>query len=78
MPGVPRQMLTPAQVRRLEALERRAERAREELDRAEAAWAAYVREVGQAAVARRLGVSDQALSDRLRRIERRVSRPRGR
>jgi DNA-binding transcriptional regulator LsrR (DeoR family) len=71
MPGVPRQTLTRAQERRLEALERRIERARAELEAAEAAWAAYVREVGQAAVARRLGITDQALSERIRRIERR-------
>jgi DNA-binding Lrp family transcriptional regulator len=74
VPGVPRQELSGRDLRRLEAAERRLERARSALAEAEAAWAAVVREVGQAAVARRLGISSQALSERLRRIERRGTR----
>ncbi len=76
VPGVPRQALRARDVRRLEAAERRIERAREALTEAELAWAAIVREVGQAAVARRIGISPQALAERLRRIEQRAERER--
>lgn len=64
VPGPRPQVLNRAQVRRLEAAERA-------IDRAEAAWARAVRELGIAACARHLGITPQALSSRLRVIERR-------
>lgn len=52
-----------SEIRRLVAAERA-------IDRAEVAWAATVRELGIAACARHMGITPQALSSRLRVIER--------
>jgi len=63
MPGPSQRRLTPAQARRLEAAAARIDRSRKE-------WAAVVRQLGVAPCARELGITPQALSERLKRIER--------
>ncbi|MEX1262958.1 MAG: LysR family transcriptional regulator [Actinomycetota bacterium] len=65
MPGPIPQTLTPAKRRRLAA-------AAGAIDRAERAWAEFVRELGISACARELGITPQALSSRLAVIERRT------
>ncbi|HKN81388.1 MAG TPA: hypothetical protein VJZ98_08630 [Actinomycetota bacterium] len=54
--------------RHLHSLEGRIGRLEVELQATRREWAALVEEAGQAAVARELGVSGQAIADRLRRI----------
>jgi hypothetical protein len=55
--------------RRLEALEARIEQAEAKTAQARREWATLVRQVGIAAVARRLRVARQTLTERVRTIE---------
>jgi|SoimicmetaTmtLPB_FD_contig_51_4901514_length_1598_multi_2_in_0_out_0_2 DNA-binding transcriptional regulator LsrR (DeoR family) len=45
------------------------EKAEKDLNEARIAWAATVRDLGQAAVARELGLTSQGIAERLRVIE---------
>jgi hypothetical protein len=47
----------------------RMEKAEKDLNEARIAWAATVRDLGQAAVARELGLTSQGIAERLRVIE---------
>jgi hypothetical protein len=68
---VQRQELTQQGKRRLRAAEARIAKAELDLDEARRAWAKLVRdELGQAAVAREMGLTPQALWDRLRAVDR--------
>jgi DNA-binding transcriptional regulator LsrR (DeoR family) len=60
--------MTTAEKRHLHSLEGRIARLEAELQATRREWAELVEETGQAAVARELGVSRQAIGDRLRRI----------
>jgi hypothetical protein len=64
----PRRDLTTTEKRHLHSLEGRIARLEAELQATRREWAELVEEAGQAAVARELGVSRQAVADRLRRI----------
>lgn len=64
----PRRDLTTTEKRHLHSLEGRISRLEAELQATRREWAELVEEAGQAAVARELGVSRQAVADRLRRI----------
>jgi hypothetical protein len=64
----PRRDLTTPEKRHLHSLEGRMARLEAELQATRREWADLVEEAGQAAVARELGVSRQAVADRLRRI----------
>jgi hypothetical protein len=64
----PRRDLTTTEKRHLHSLEGRISRLEAELQATRREWAELVEEAGQAAVARELGVSRQAIADRLRRI----------
>ena len=64
----PRRDLTTPEKRHLHSLEGRISRLEAELHATRREWAELVEEAGQAAVARELGVSRQAVADRLRRI----------
>ena len=64
----PRRDLTTIEKRHLHSLEGRISRLEVELQATRREWAELVEEAGQAAVARELGVSRQAIADRLRRI----------
>ena len=64
----PRWDLTTTEKRHLLSLEGRISRLEAELQATRREWAELVEEAGQAAVARELGVSRQAIADRLRRI----------
>jgi hypothetical protein len=64
----PRRDLTTTEKRHLHSLEGRIGRLEAELRATRREWAELVEEAGQAAVARELGVSRQAIADRLRRI----------
>ena len=64
----PRRDLTTPEKRHLHSLEGRISRLEAELQATRREWAELVEEAGQAAVARELGVSRQAIADRLRRI----------
>lgn len=64
----PRRDLTTTEKRHLHSLEGRMARLEAELQATRREWAELVEEAGQAAVARELGVSRQAVADRLRRI----------
>jgi hypothetical protein len=64
----PRRDLTTPEKRHLHSLEGRIARLEVELQATRHEWADLVEEVGQGAVARELGVSRQAIADRLRRI----------
>jgi hypothetical protein len=64
----PRRDLTTTEKRHLHSLEGRIARLEAELQATRREWAELVEEAGQAAVARELGVSRQAIADRLRRI----------
>jgi hypothetical protein len=64
----PRRDLTTTEKRHLLSLEGRIGRLEVELQATRREWAELVEEAGQAAVARELGVSRQAIADRLRRI----------
>jgi hypothetical protein len=75
--GVPRmtkQHLTKAQAKRLAAATARVERAEEDLYEARREWAELVREMGSSEVARALDLTPQAVSARLKVIERRSGR----
>lgn len=74
MPGPPQQRLTAAERRRLLVVERKVERARADLELARERWAVVVRELGISAVSRELGVTVQALSQRVGAIERGTER----
>ena len=60
--------MSAAQRKSLLALEARIERLERDLVVARKAWAELVEEAGQAAVARELGLSRQAVAERLKRI----------
>ena len=64
----PRTDLSTPEKRHLHSLEGRMARLEAELQAMRREWAELVEEAGQAAVARELGVSRQAVADRLRRI----------
>jgi hypothetical protein len=64
----PRRDLTTSEKRHLHSLEGRMTRLEAELQATRREWAELVEEAGQAAAARELGVSRQAVADRLRRI----------
>jgi hypothetical protein len=64
----PRRDLTTTEKRHLHSLEGRIARLETELQATRREWAELVEEAGQAAVARELGVTRQAIADRLRRI----------
>jgi hypothetical protein len=64
----PRRDLTTPEQRHLHSLEGRIARLEVELRATRGEWAGLVEEAGQGAVARELGVSRQAIADRLRRI----------
>jgi hypothetical protein len=64
----PRRDLTTTEKRHLHSLENRMARLEAELQATRREWAELVEEAGQAAVARELSVSRQAVADRLRRI----------
>jgi len=64
----PRRDLTTPEKRHLRSLEGRMARLEAELQATRSEWADLVEDAGQAAVARELGVSPQAVADRLRRI----------
>ena len=64
----PRRDLTTTEKRHLHSLEGRISRLEAELQATRREWAELVEEAGQAAVARELGVSRQAIADRMRRI----------
>ena len=64
----PRRDLTTPEKRHLHSLEGRMARLEAELQATRREWAELVEEAGQAAVARELRVSRQAVADRLRRI----------
>ncbi|HET9722610.1 MAG TPA: hypothetical protein VFR44_02065 [Actinomycetota bacterium] len=64
----PRRDLTTPEKRHLHSLEGRMARLEAELQATRSEWADLVEDAGQAAVARELGVSPQAVADRLRRI----------
>jgi len=61
--------LSPAEIRELERRIARLERADLERDELRRAFAAWVRDVGPAAVARALGISRGAMDQRLRALE---------
>ncbi len=61
-----RQKLTKADQRRLHAAQARLEKAEGDLTKTRAAWADLVRELGQAACARELDLTPQAVYERLR------------
>jgi hypothetical protein len=69
MVGPPKGQIPERDVRRLEALEARIDRAEGQAAEARREWAALVRRVGIAAVARRLGVARQTLTERVQAIE---------
>jgi hypothetical protein len=60
--------LTPAERRRLHRATERIERLSDELEDARRAWAALVDDLSQAAVARELGLSRQAIAARVKAI----------
>ena len=64
----PRRDLSTTEKRHLHSLEGRIGRLEAELQATRREWAELVEETGQAAVARELRVSRQAVADRLRRI----------
>jgi hypothetical protein len=70
VPGPPPVALNARDQARLRAAGRRLEEAEADLIEARRAWAAVVRRIGISAVARELGVSRQAVRDRVLRIER--------
>ncbi|HXF73119.1 MAG TPA: hypothetical protein VNO79_10975 [Actinomycetota bacterium] len=71
VPGPRPDRLMPAERRRLLRAAAALDRARRRLEAAERAFAAEVRSLGVSACARELGVSRQALRQRVVRIERR-------
>jgi hypothetical protein len=66
-----KQHLTKGQAKRLAVATARVERAENDRDAARRAWAELVREFGPSAVARALDLTPQAISARLKVIERR-------
>ena len=64
----PRRDLTTPEKRHLHSLEGRMARLEAELRATRLEWADLVEDAGQAAVARELAVSPQAVADRVRRI----------
>jgi hypothetical protein len=70
VPGPPERQLTARDKRRVLAAEARVRAAREALDEARREWATVVREVTPAAAARALGITRQAVADRLKAAER--------
>ncbi|GBC86710.1 hypothetical protein HRbin12_00708 [bacterium HR12] len=71
MPGPRPDRLMPSERRRLHRAAAARERARARLEEAQRAFAAEVRSLGISACARELGLSRQALRQRVERIERR-------
>jgi hypothetical protein len=70
VPGPEIRVLTTTERRRLLKAEARVKSARASLDEARRQWAAVVREVSAAAAARELGITRQAVADRLKAAER--------
>jgi DNA-binding phage protein len=70
VPGPPPVALNARDLAALQSADRRLEDAEDDLIEARRAWAAVVRRLGISAVARELGVSRQAVRDRVLRIER--------
>lgn len=68
--GPPRVALSARDRARLRSAGRHLEEAEADLTEARRAWASVVRRIGISAVARELGVSRQAVRDRVLRIER--------
>ena len=71
VPGPPRRELTPAERQRLLRLTERIGRLDRELTKAKREWAGLVRRLGPAAVGREMGLTRQAVAERLKAIERR-------
>lgn len=71
MPGPPRRELTAAERQRLLRLTERMRSLDRELTKAKREWAGLVRKLGLAAVGREMGLSRQAVAERLKAIERR-------
>jgi hypothetical protein len=72
--GPQRRELTRGERQRLRRLGARIESLEAQLATARTAWAALVEEAGQAAVARELGITRQAVASRLRAIRTRRGR----
>ena len=70
VPGFPQQQLSDAERNRLERSLARIEGAETVLDERRREFAALVRELGISACARALGITPQALSERIKTIER--------
>jgi len=70
VPGPERRVLTASERRRILRAEAQLQAARKALDEARREWAAVAREVTPAAAARELGISRQAVADRLKAAER--------
>jgi hypothetical protein len=70
VPGLEQKRLTDGERRRLERALARIENAEAGVVEARAAFAALVRELGISASARAMGVTPQALSERVKTIER--------
>jgi hypothetical protein len=70
MPGLPQKTLTAAESRRLDRARARIDHAELGLVTSRAEFAALVRELGISACARTMGVTPQALSERIKTIER--------
>ncbi len=66
VPGVQRQKLTKIQQRKLAQVQARLVKADADQQAARKAWAALVEELGQAAVARELDMTPQAVYERVR------------
>lgn len=67
--GPPPVKVSERDARRLDTLEARIQRHEGQADAARLEWARLVREVGVAAVARRMGIARQTLTERIRAIE---------
>ena len=70
VPGIPQSKLTASSRRRLAAASRKVGTAERGLAAARRSWAVLVRELGISACARELGITPQALSERVKTIER--------
>lgn len=71
VPGPPRRELTTAERQRLLRLTERIRSLDRELTKAKREWAGLVRKLGLAAVGREIGLTRQAVAERLKVIERR-------
>lgn len=71
MSGPPKVTVSAKDARGLATLQARIDRAEAQAEQARQEWAKLVRSIGVAAVARELGISRQALTERVAIIERR-------